>query len=92
MKAVVEMQFIDFVTSGFNQVVKIILQKIHYRWGQNADICNPLCCGAGVRRAFHSQSNEAWFFFSYTGTENILSFNPYDAKGMIAATIEDPNW
>jgi 2-oxoisovalerate dehydrogenase E1 component len=90
MKAVVEMQFADFVTSGFNQVVNN-LAKIHYRWGQNADVVIRMPCGAGVGAGpFHSQSNEAWFFHT-PGLKIFYPSNPYDAKGMIAAAIEDPN-
>lgn len=90
MKAVVEMQFADFVTSGFNQVVNN-LAKIHYRWGQNADVVIRMPCGAGVGAGpFHSQSNEAWFFHT-PGLKIFYPSNPYDAKGLINAAIEDPN-
>lgn len=90
IKSVVEMQFADFVTSGFNQVVNN-LAKIHYRWGQNADVVIRMPCGAGVGAGpFHSQSNEAWFFHT-PGLKIFYPSNPYDAKGMIAAAIEDPN-
>ncbi|MBK8981177.1 MAG: dehydrogenase E1 component subunit alpha/beta [Ignavibacteria bacterium] len=90
MKSVVEMQFADFITSGFNPVVNN-LAKIHYRWGQNADVVIRMPCGAGVGAGpFHSQSNEAWFFHT-PGLKIFYPSNPYDAKGMIAAAIEDPN-
>lgn len=90
MKSVVEMQFADFVTSGFNQVVNN-LAKIYYRWGQNADVVIRMPCGAGVGAGpFHSQSNEAWFFHT-PGLKIFYPSNPYDAKGMITAAIEDPN-
>lgn len=90
MKSVVEMQFADFVTSGFNQVVNN-LAKIFYRWGQNADVVIRMPCGAGVGAGpFHSQSNEAWFFHT-PGLKIFYPSSPYDAKGMIAAAIEDPN-
>jgi 2-oxoisovalerate dehydrogenase E1 component len=90
IKSVVEMQFADFVTSGFNQVVNN-LAKIYYRWGQNADVVIRMPCGAGVGAGpFHSQSNEAWFFHT-PGLKIFYPSNPYDAKGMIAAAIEDPN-
>lgn len=90
IKSVVEMQFADFVTSGFNQVVNN-LAKINYRWGQNADVVIRMPCGAGVGAGpFHSQSNEAWFFHT-PGLKIFYPSNPYDAKGMIAAAIEDPN-
>lgn len=90
IKSVVEMQFADFITSGFNPVVNN-LAKIHYRWGQNADVVIRMPCGAGVGAGpFHSQSNEAWFFHT-PGLKIFYPSNPYDAKGMIAAAIEDPN-
>lgn len=90
IKSVVEMQFADFVTSGFNQVVNN-LAKIHYRWGQKADVVVRMPCGAGVGAGpFHSQSNEAWFFHT-PGLKIFYPSNPYDAKGLIAAAIEDPN-
>ncbi len=90
MKAVVEMQFADFVTCGFNQIINN-LAKIHYRWGQNADVVVRMPCGAGVGAGpFHSQSNEAWFFHT-PGLKIFYPSNPYDAKGLITAAIEDPN-
>jgi 2-oxoisovalerate dehydrogenase E1 component len=89
-KAVVEMQFADFVTDGFNQVVNN-LAKIHYRWGQNADVVIRMPTGAGVNAGpFHSQSNEAWFFHT-PGLKIVYPSSPYDAKGLINAAIEDPN-
>ncbi|HEX2786869.1 MAG TPA: dehydrogenase E1 component subunit alpha/beta [Ignavibacteria bacterium] len=89
-KAMVEMQFADFVTSGFNQIVNN-LAKIHYRWGQNADVVIRMPCGAGVGAGpFHSQSNEAWFFHT-PGLKIFYPSNPYDAKGMMIAAFEDPN-
>ena len=90
IKSVVEMQFADFVTSGFNQVVNN-LAKIYYRWGQHADVVIRMPCGAGVGAGpFHSQSNEAWFFHT-PGLKIFYPSNPFDAKGMIASAIEDPN-
>ncbi|MBX7046039.1 MAG: dehydrogenase E1 component subunit alpha/beta [Ignavibacteria bacterium] len=89
-KAVVEMQFADFVTCGFNQIINN-LAKIHYRWGQNADVIIRMPCGAGVGAGpFHSQSNEAWFFHT-PGLKIFYPSTPHDAKGMILAAIEDPN-
>ncbi|GAB4241037.1 MAG: dehydrogenase E1 component subunit alpha/beta [Ekhidna sp.] len=90
MKAVVEMQFADFVTEGFNQIVNN-LAKIHYRWGQHADVVVRMPTGAGVGAGpFHSQSNEAWFFHT-PGLKIVYPSNPEDAKGLLAAAIEDPN-
>ncbi|MGK7389628.1 MAG: alpha-ketoacid dehydrogenase subunit alpha/beta [Candidatus Cyclobacteriaceae bacterium M2_1C_046] len=89
-KAVVEMQFADFVTCGFNQIVNN-LAKIHWRWGQNADVVVRMPTGAGVGAGpFHSQSNEGWFFHT-PGLKIVYPSNPYDAKGLLAAAIEDPN-
>ncbi len=90
MKAVVEMQFADFVTCGFNQIVNN-LAKIHWRWGQNADVVVRMPTGAGAAAGpFHSQSNEAWFFHT-PGLKIVFPSTPYDAKGLLAAAIEDPN-
>ncbi|MEL7002930.1 MAG: transketolase C-terminal domain-containing protein, partial [Bacteroidota bacterium] len=89
-KSVVEMQFADFVTCGFNQIVNN-LAKSHYRWGQNADVVVRMPTGAGVAAGpFHSQSNEAWFFHT-PGLKIVYPSNPVDAKGLLAAAIEDPN-
>lgn len=89
-KAVVEMQFADFVTCGFNQIINN-LAKIHWRWGQNADVVVRMPSGAGVQAGpFHSQSNEAWFFHT-PGLKVLFPTNPYDAKGLLAAAINDPN-
>lgn len=89
-KAMMEMQFADFVTVGFNQIVNN-LAKIHYRWGQNADVVIRMPTGAGVGAGpFHSQSNEAWFFHT-PGLKIVYPSNPYDAKGLLLAAFEDPN-
>ena len=89
-KSVVEMQFADFITSGFNQVVNN-LAKLYYRWGQNVDVVIRMPTGAGVAAGpFHSQSNEAWFFHT-PGLKIFYPSNPYDAKGLMAAALEDPN-
>ncbi|MGB0526077.1 MAG: alpha-ketoacid dehydrogenase subunit alpha/beta [Flammeovirgaceae bacterium] len=89
-KAIVEMQFADFVTCGFNQIVNN-LAKIHYRWGQHADVVVRMPTGAGVAAGpFHSQSNEAWFYHT-PGLKVVFPASPYDAKGLLAASIEDPN-
>lgn len=90
MKAVMEMQFADFVTCGFNQIVNN-LAKIHYRWGQNADVVVRMPTGAGSGAGpFHSQSNEAWFFHT-PGLKIVYPAFPEDAKGLLLASIEDPN-
>lgn len=89
-KAMVEMQFADFVTCGFNQIVNN-LAKIHWRWGQNADVVVRMPTGAGVAAGpFHSQSNEAWFFHT-PGLKIVYPAFPGDAKGLLNAAIEDPN-
>ncbi|MCC6702478.1 MAG: dehydrogenase E1 component subunit alpha/beta [Fluviicola sp.] len=90
MKAVVEMQFADFVTCGFNQIINN-LAKIHWRWGQNADVVVRMPTGANTAAGpFHSQSNEAWFFHT-PGLKVVYPAFPGDAKGLLAAAIEDPN-
>jgi 2-oxoisovalerate dehydrogenase E1 component len=89
-KSVIEMQFADFVTCGFNQIINN-LAKSHYRWGQNADVVVRMPTGAGVAAGpFHSQSNEAWFFHT-PGLKVVYPSNPSDAKGLLIAAIEDPN-
>ena len=90
MKAMVEMQFADFVTCGFNQIINN-LAKINWRWGQNADVVVRMPTGAGTAAGpFHSQSNEAWFFHT-PGLKILYPSNPYDAKGLLNAAFEDPN-
>jgi len=89
-KAVVEMQFADFVSVGFNQIVNN-LAKSHYRWGQQADVVIRMPTGAGVNAGpFHSQSDEAWFFH-VPGLKILYPSNAYDAKGLLMAAINDPN-
>jgi len=89
-KAMVEMQFADFVTCGFNQIINN-LAKSHYRWGQQADVVVRMPTGAGTAAGpFHSQSNEAWFFHT-PGLKVVYPSSPYDAKGLLNAAIEDPN-
>lgn len=90
MKAVVEMQFADFVSSGFNPIVNY-LAKVHYRWGQNADVVIRMPCGGGVGAGpFHSQTNEAWFTKT-PGLKVVYPAFPADAKGLLISAIEDPN-
>ena len=90
MKAVMEMQFADFVSSGFNPIVNL-LAKSHYRWGQKAAIVVRMPCGAGVGAGpFHSQTNEAWFTKT-PGLKVVYPAFPQDAKGLLAAAIDDPN-
>jgi 2-oxoisovalerate dehydrogenase E1 component len=89
-KSVMEMQFADFVTVGFNQIVNN-LAKIHYRWGQNADVVIRMPTGGGVGAGpFHSQSNEAWFT-KVPGLKVVYPSTPIDAKGLLIAAINDPN-
>jgi 2-oxoisovalerate dehydrogenase E1 component len=89
-KSIVEMQFSDFVTSGFNPIINN-LAKSHYRWGQQADVVVRMPCGAGVGAGpFHSQTNEAWFIHT-PGLKVVYPAFPSDAKGLLAASIEDPN-
>ena len=90
IKSVVEMQFSDFVTSGFNPVINY-LAKSHYRWNQQADVVIRMPCGAGVAAGpFHSQTNEAWFTKT-PGLKVVYPAFPYDAKGLLATAINDPN-
>jgi len=89
-KSIMEMQFADFVTVGFNQIVNN-LAKIHYRWGQNADVVIRMPTGAGVGAGpFHSQSNEAWFTH-VPGLKVVYPSTPEDAKGLLIAAVNDPN-
>lgn len=89
-KSMMEMQFADFVTVGFNQIINN-LAKIHYRWGQNADVVIRMPTGGGVGAGpFHSQSNEAWFVHT-PGLKVVYPSSPVDAKGLMIAAINDPN-
>jgi 2-oxoisovalerate dehydrogenase E1 component len=89
-KAMVEMQFADFVSCGFNQIVNN-LAKLHYRWGQTADVVVRMPTGGTTAAGpFHSQSNEAWFTHT-PGLKVLYPSNPCDAKGMLLAAFEDPN-
>ncbi|MBD0284195.1 MAG: dehydrogenase E1 component subunit alpha/beta [Flavisolibacter sp.] len=89
-KSMMEMQFADFVSVGFNQIVNN-LAKIHYRWGQPADVVIRMPTGAGVGAGpFHSQSNEAWFAHT-PGLKVVYPSTPYDAKGLLIAAFNDPN-
>lgn len=89
-KAMIEMQFADFVTCGFNQIINN-LAKLHYRWGENADVVIRMPAGGGVGAGpFHSQSNEAWFAHT-PGLKVVYPSTPHDAKGLLIASFEDPN-
>ena len=89
-KAIVEMQFADFVSSGFNPIVNY-LAKNHFRWGEKADVVIRMPCGAGVGAGpVHSQTNEAWFTKT-PGLKVVYPAFPYDAKGLLITAIEDPN-
>lgn len=90
MKSMVEMQFADFVTCGFNQIVNNAA-KLHYRWGQNVNMVIRMPSGGGVGAGpFHSQTNEAWFFH-VPGLKLVYPSNPVDAKGLLIQSFEDPN-
>lgn len=90
IKSVVEMQFADFVSSGFNPIVNY-LAKVNYRWNQQADVVIRMPCGAGVGAGpFHSQTNEAWFTKT-PGLKVVYPAFPFDAKGLLATAINDPN-
>jgi len=90
MKAVMEMQFADFASSGFNPIVNY-LAKVHYRWNEKADVVIRMPCGGGVGAGpFHSQTNEAWFTKT-PGLKVVYPAFPYDAKGLLNTAINDPN-
>ncbi|REE81763.1 2-oxoisovalerate dehydrogenase E1 component [Lutibacter oceani] len=90
IKAIVELQFSDFVTSGFNPVINL-LAKSYYRWQQKAAVVLRMPCGAGVNAGpFHSQTNEAWFTKT-PGLKVVYPAFPFDAKGLLATAIEDEN-
>ena len=90
MKAMMEMQFADFVSEGMTQICNV-LAKSHYRWGQNADVVIRMPTGAGVGAGpFHSQSNEMWFVKT-PGLKVVYPSNPYDAKGLLMTAFDDPN-
>ncbi len=89
-KAIVEMQFADFVSTGFNPIVNY-LAKVHYRWNEKADVVVRMPCGGGTQAGpFHSQTNEAWFTKT-PGLKVVYPAFPYDAKGLLNASINDPN-
>lgn len=89
-KAIVEMQFADFVSTGFNPIVNL-LAKSHYRWSEKADVVVRMPCGGGTQAGpFHSQTNEAWFTKT-PGLKVVYPAFPYDAKGLLNEAINDPN-
>lgn len=89
-KAIVEMQFADFVSTGFNPIVNY-LAKVHYRWQEKADVVVRMPCGGGTQAGpFHSQTNEAWFTKT-PGLKVVYPAFPYDAKGLLNTSINDPN-
>lgn len=89
-KAIVEMQFADFVSTGFNPIVNL-LAKSHYRWSEKADVVVRMPCGGGTQAGpFHSQTNEAWFTKT-PGLKVVYPAFPYDAKGLLNTAINDPN-
>jgi 2-oxoisovalerate dehydrogenase E1 component len=89
-KAIVEMQFADFVSTGFNPIVNY-LAKVHYRWQEHADVVVRMPCGGGTQAGpFHSQTNEAWFTKT-PGLKVVYPAFPYDAKGLLNTSINDPN-
>jgi 2-oxoisovalerate dehydrogenase E1 component len=89
-KAIVEMQFADFVSTGFNPIVNL-LAKSHYRWLEKADVVVRMPCGGGTQAGpFHSQTNEAWFTKT-PGLKVVYPAFPYDVKGLLNTSINDPN-
>lgn len=90
LKPVVEMQYADFITCGFNQVVNN-LATTHYRWGQPLNVTIRAPYGGHIGAGpFHSQCVEAWFT-SVPGLKVVVPGTPHDAKGLLIAAIEDPN-
>lgn len=90
MRTMMEFQFADFVTEGFNQIINNVA-KLHWRWGQHVNVVFRMPTGGGVAAGpFHSQSNEAWFFHT-PGLKIAYPSNPYDAKGLLLTALEDPN-
>lgn len=89
-RSVVEMQFADFVSSGFTQVVNN-LAKTHYRWGEPVRVVVRLPCGGGTAAGpFHSQTPEGWFTQT-AGLKVVYPSNPFDAKGLLLASLAEPN-
>jgi len=89
-KAIVEMQFADFVSTGFNPIVNLVA-KTHYRWNEKADVVIRMPCGGGTQAGpFHSQTNEAWFTKT-PGLKVVYPAFPFDAKGLLTTAINDPN-
>ena len=90
MRPVVEMQFMDFIASGFDEIVNMAA-KMHYRWGPAVPMVIRGPSGAGVHGGpFHSQSNEMWFVHT-PGLKVVAPATAYDAKGLIKAAIRDDN-
>ena len=88
--SVVEMQFADFVSEGFNQIINN-LAKTHYRWDLPVNVTVRMPTGGGVAAGpFHSQSNEAWFTHT-PGLKVAFPSTPYDAKGLLLTALHDPN-
>lgn len=88
--SMVEMQFADFVSCAFNQIVNN-LAKSHYRWGHASNMVIRMPSGAGVGAGpYHSQSVEAWFTH-VPGLKVVYPSNPVDAKGLLLSAFEDPN-
>ena len=89
-KPIVELQFADFVSVGFNQIVNN-LAKTYYRWGQHVNVTLRMPTGGGIGAGpFHSQSNESWFFH-VPGLKIVYPSSPYDAKGLLNSSIDDNN-
>jgi len=90
MRPVAEMQFMDFISCGFDQIVNMAA-KIHYRWGANVPLVVRGPSGAGTHGGpYHSQSNEMWFVHT-PGLKVVAPATAYDAKGLIKSAIRDDN-
>ena len=89
-KPIVEMQFADFVSCGFNQIVNN-LSKTHYRWDESINVTIRMPTGGGMGAGpFHSQNIESWFTH-VPGLKVVYPSTPIDAKGLLIASIDDPN-
>ena len=89
-KPIVEMQFADFVSCGFNQIINNI-SKNYYRWGEPVNVTIRMPSGGGIGAGpFHSQNPEAWFFHN-PGIKIVYPSNAIDAKGLLLSSVNDPN-
>jgi len=90
MKAILEIQYADFISCGFNQIVNN-LATTFYRWGAPVGVTIRAPFGGGIGAGpFHSQSMEAWFCH-VPGLKVVIPSTPADAKGLLLSSLDDPN-